>query len=348
MNIAKRISLALALPVLIVTAIAIVSWWQVARVVSASEFMADNVAPSFAALSHFSRVINRVENVMMSEVLDDEAALHARRHADFDAAVAAGRTSLHQYLVADPEDGRLLAAVALAYGQWTEAAREAMATGARIDRAAAVRFLVGEVAARARRLDTALDAIVAYNEVLSRRARAAGEVAAAEAQHRQVAQVLVVLLLSIGLGLVVVKTIGGPIRELNAAVIAVASGDYERRVPFLTRTDETGALARSLETLRLAAAALTQQREVKAWVVGAIATLQGETDKAAFGERVLELLFSILPARSAQLFVTEEDGVTLRRVTSRGVSPWLSKCSPFASRGNPARGDPDRIVDPQS
>jgi len=321
MNIAKRISLALALPVVIVTAIAVVSWWQVARVVSESEFMTDTVAPSFVALSHFSHAINLVEDVVLLEVLDDEAAVHAQRHAEFAAAVEDGRASLGRYRVADPEDARQLAAVALAFGQWIAAAEDAMTTVGRGDRAAAMRALMGEVAAREADLQGALDEIVAFNEVLSRRAGAAEHAAAHVAEQRQVVLVLGVLLLSIALGLVVVRTIVGPLRALTATVIAVAQGDYERVVPYRARTDETGALARSLETLKLAAAEIAQQRQVKAWLARAIASLQAATTKEALGANVLELLFAAVPVGRARVFVVEEDGTTLRQLAARPAGP---------------------------
>lgn len=52
------------------------------------------------------------------------------------------------------------------------------------------------------------------------------------------------------LGYVVTRTIAGPIRRLTRTVQAIASGQTDQRVPFVTQRDEIGRMAVSIETLR--------------------------------------------------------------------------------------------------
>ena len=94
------------------------------------------------------------------------------------------------------------------------------------------------------------------------------------------------------LGYRMVRRIAEPIRDLQASVEVIASGDYQNEVPFTDATDETGGLARSIAVLKRGAQEMDEQRWVKAHVSAITGDLQGATSLADFGER---LLSGVLP-----------------------------------------------------
>jgi two-component system phosphate regulon sensor histidine kinase PhoR len=59
---------------------------------------------------------------------------------------------------------------------------------------------------------------------------------------------LVASLLLVGIGYGLVRHVVGPVRELNSAALAMASGDYRQRA-FVSNRDELGALARSFNRM---------------------------------------------------------------------------------------------------
>ncbi len=61
-----------------------------------------------------------------------------------------------------------------------------------------------------------------------------------------------------------IRRIVTPVRALDASVKRIAAGEYDKAVPFTDATDETGGLARSVDVLKHGAAAMDEQRWVKA------------------------------------------------------------------------------------
>jgi signal transduction histidine kinase len=62
--------------------------------------------------------------------------------------------------------------------------------------------------------------------------------------------VLASLIIIVGLGMAVARTISGPLNEVIRGMKAIVSGDYDRDVSGLDAGDEIGAMARSLEVFR--------------------------------------------------------------------------------------------------
>ena len=111
-----------------------------------------------------------------------------------------------------------------------------------------------------------------------------------------------------------------PIQALNASVRAIAAGEYGNEVPFTRATDETGGLARSVDALKQGAAAMDDQRWVKANVSRVTGKLQGATSLAEFGQRLLSDLVPMLGGGVAGFYVPDDGAPELRRVATYGMA----------------------------
>ena len=97
-------------------------------------------------------------------------------------------------------------------------------------------------------------------------------------------------------------------------------GDYEQEVPFTRATDETGGLARSVDVLKQGAAAMDEQRWVKANVSRVTGALQGAVSLEAFGQRLLSDLVPMLGGGAAGFYVLDDSQAGLRRVATYGMA----------------------------
>ena len=116
---------------------------------------------------------------------------------------------------------------------------------------------------------------IAHNQNL---ASAAGEAVVAsleDARRDNRIALALALVLSGGLGLLTFRKIVRPVRALRGSVESIASGHFGEAVPFTAANDETGSLARSIDILRRGAAAMEDQRWVKANVAALTGGLQG-------------------------------------------------------------------------
>ena len=111
-----------------------------------------------------------------------------------------------------------------------------------------------------------------------------------------------------------------PIQALDASVRAIAAGEYGKEVPFTRATDETGGLARSVDVLKQGAAAMDEQRWVKANVSRVTGELQGAASLAEFGQRLLSDLVPMLGGGAAGFYVLDESHSELRRVATYGMA----------------------------
>ena len=112
-----------------------------------------------------------------------------------------------------------------------------------------------------------------------------------------------------------------PIRALDGSVKTIAAGDYQRAVPFVDASDETGGLARSIDVLKQGAAAMDEQRWVKSNVSRLTGRLQGATSLTEFGQHLLSDLVPTLGGGVAAYYVLDNgDGEVLRRVAAYGMA----------------------------
>src|SRR6185436_5487601 len=121
------------------------------------------------------------------------------------------------------------------------------------------------------------------------------------------------------LGFVTFRRIVTPIQALEASVKTIAGGDYQKAVPFVRATDETGGLARSIDVLKKGAAAMDEQRWVKSHVSALTGALQGAASLEEFGRRLLSDLVPMLGGGIAGFYIVDESLAHLQRVAAYGL-----------------------------
>ena len=151
------------------------------------------------------------------------------------------------------------------------------------------------------------------------RSRAALESVTASRWRILVANSAAILLAGV-LGFLTIRRIVTPIRALDASVNRIAAGDYDKAVPFTDATDETGGLARSVDVLKKGAAAMDEQRWVKANVSRLTGVLQGAASLETFGQRLLSDLMPMLGGGVAGFYVLDDGQSELRRVATYGIA----------------------------
>jgi two-component system sensor histidine kinase/response regulator len=131
---------------------------------------------------------------------------------------------------------------------------------------------------------------------------------------------IVALVLTGLLGLLTFIRIARPVQALDASVRTIASGEYDKAVPFTDARDETGGLARSIDILKQGAAAMDEQRWVKENVSRLTGRLQGAASLAEFGERLLSDLVPTLGGGVAGFYVLDDNAARLHRVAVYGLA----------------------------
>ena len=139
-------------------------------------------------------------------------------------------------------------------------------------------------------------------------------------ESRLVAATVIVLVLSAFLGWWTFRKTAIPVRALQTSVESIAQGDYSKEVPFRAATDETGALARSVQVLKQGSAAMDEQRWVKSNAATLTGDLQGATSLADFGQRLLSGLVPLLGGGVAAFYATDGDGLRSRRIAGYGLA----------------------------
>jgi signal transduction histidine kinase/CheY-like chemotaxis protein/HAMP domain-containing protein len=122
------------------------------------------------------------------------------------------------------------------------------------------------------------------------------------------------------LGFLTFRRIVTPIRALESSVTTIAAGDYAKAVPFVNAPDETGGLARSIDVLKQGAAAMDEQRWVKAGVSRLTGALQGAASLPEFGQRLLSELVPMLGGGVAGFYLFDEKNDLLHRVSGYGLA----------------------------
>src|SRR5262249_27783085 len=155
-------------------------------------------------------------------------------------------------------------------------------------------LLNGTTAELGRRLAKMSDEWLQYNNNLAINATHAVVEVVNSSRWKFILASVVAIVLTGLLGFLTSRSIVKPVHALEASVKTIAAGDYTREVPCTKSTDETGGLARSIDVLKQGAAAMDQQRWVKANSSKLAGELQGASSLAAFGQRLLSNLVPML------------------------------------------------------
>ena len=129
---------------------------------------------------------------------------------------------------------------------------------------ASATFFMGDVDAQFTRLADGLDKYKAQAETAAAQFATRAIETANAARTAFLVGVTLAVAISLGVMVVVARSIGRPVVQLTATMSAMAADDLERDIPALAQRDEIGAMARAVEVLRrnsLNARALAGERD---------------------------------------------------------------------------------------
>jgi signal transduction histidine kinase/CheY-like chemotaxis protein/HAMP domain-containing protein len=323
MTIARRLIILLAVPLAALAGMAIFIRLQFAQVEMRSRFVSEYQIPSIAVLGNLSRTMEGLRVTLRSHLLSTNRSEQAKIRAAFDAGEAEVNRLLAYYgdkLISDDQDRRLFDDYRKFSGEYIANAKRGMAMSAEGNRDEAIEFLNSSMTGLGERLNRASSEWIGHNEELATAAGKAVMTQVADSRWKMTSANAVALLLTGGLGYLTFRRIVKPIRALESSVKTIAAGDYAVEVPFTDGMDETGGLARSIEVLKQGAAAMDQQRWVKASAAIVTGALQGAASLAEFGERLLSGLLPMIGGGVAGFYVLEESANQLRRSAAYGFA----------------------------
>jgi PAS domain S-box-containing protein len=271
MNIAQRLALLLAVPLLVLAGLGVFTRLQLAKVEERSQFVARSRIDALATIGNLSRSFAELRVEARNFFLARDGAGREAARRQFETSEAELRELENQYadhLVFSDEGRRLLGEFRTLSKSWVADVKQGMALVDTGQRDEAIDLMEGKAAATSVRLNDILREWIANNRELA--ATAGDEAVRAIEGFRTdlTLAIAVTALLTAGLGFATRRRIVHPIRGLESAVHTIAAGDYAREVPFTAANDETGGLARSIDLLRQAAAQtqtlLTQTKQQEA------------------------------------------------------------------------------------
>ncbi len=338
MTIARRLIILLVVPLVAFIALGIFNWFEIENIKSQTRFVTQPGLPRLATLGNLARTFTELRVDVRDNVMATNDTERARFEAAFDRDETNLRTLMQQYadnMVSDSRDRRMMDDYRALTQNYLIDARQAMAMSAQGHREEARAYLTQNWQVDAK-LGTALSKNnpyglgqgigqatsewIQYNRQLADTAGASTMKSIEDYRHNMVIAACVALLLSAVVGLLTFKKIVGPIRGLQRTVNAIARGDYSQEVPCTKAADETGDLARAIDVLKQGAAAMDEQRWIKASAAKITAELQGAGSCAEFGQRLLSGLVPLLGGGVAGLFLFDERSSHLRRIATFGLN----------------------------
>jgi PAS domain S-box-containing protein len=346
-TIARRLIILLVVPLVAFIALGIFNWFEVENVKTQTRLVTQVQVPSLATLGNLARTFAELRVDVRDDVLATNDTGRAKSEAAFNRDETNLDDLLRQYadsMVSDSRDGRMLDDYKVLTRNWLTDARKVMALSAQGRTEEARVYLTRnwlidakQVSVQGRREDfgantndnvyalgqsigEATSNWIQYNRQLADTAGASVMNSIEVYRHNMVIAASVALLLSAVVGSLTFKKIVGPIRGLQRSVNAIARGDYAQEVPCTKAGDETGDLARAIDVLKQGAAAMDEQRWVKASAAKITADLQGAGSCADFGQRLLSGLVPLLGGGVAGVFLFDEKAAQLRRVAAFGLN----------------------------
>lgn len=324
MNIAKRLMLLLAVPLLALLLVGSILDRQLRTLLDYSRNVADLQLPGVVQIG----VITRVHSELRVNLRDFLLAQSAKKRGEALASFRSTETELRRLLVAyadtliaDEEDRRLLISFRNLMTEWTAQALQLMAlveAGQRGDEE--YMRIFATLPALGDRVHKVAMEWAEHNERLASQVGRSMVTATNDTRRDWWLTSLVAVVVTVALGFWTLRRIVVPLRAVESSVKAVAAGDYAQVVPFTQATDETGSLARSVDVLKHAAAAMDEHRWVSANSAKLTGAVAGATTQTVFGERLLSELVPILGGGVASLYTFDQEATYLQRVAAFGLA----------------------------
>ncbi len=306
MTIARRLLILLGVPLLALATIGFFLWRQLAAIETGTLIVAEKRTESLQLVGNISRGFTEGRVLVRSCLLartPEERAAAVSSFAETKKEVGALLERYGDTAISGDRDRRFYDEYRRLSGEWTAGAEKLMALAV----AGRVEEAVAELGGRNAEIGERLSAISAewirHNEEEAKRAGNLAAEAIEASRRRLLVSTSLGLLLSAIVGILTFRRIATPIRALQETVETIAAGDYSRSVPFTGASDETGALARSIDVLKGGASAMEDQRWVKAGVARLAGEVQEADSLAELGERFVSGLVPLLGGGVAAFYL---------------------------------------------
>ncbi|MCC6353844.1 MAG: response regulator [Verrucomicrobiae bacterium] len=332
MTIARRLIILLAVPIAALLGLGVFLHFQMDRIETRTRFVIENQMPGVATVGNITRNLSGLRVQMRDHLLATNAADQAEIRASFEKGESELSGLLRSYadgLISDERDRRILNEFLDLYHEWRTEARRVMVLAGEGRREEAAALLQGEVGDLGRRINEAAGAWIKHNEELATETGRMAKGAVADTTWKWRLANAAALLLTAFLGFRTVRRIVKPVRALESSVRAIAAGDYAKGVPFTEAQDETGGLARSIDVLKQGAAAMEEQRWVKAGAAKIMCELQAAATLEEFGGRLLSGLVPALGGGVAAFYLCENGAGRLRRIAAYGLADGAGAAEGF-------------------
>jgi len=322
MTIAKRLMVLLTVPLLALLGLGVFIRFQLAEIEARSRFVAESRITALATLGNLSRGFSELRvNVRSYLLATTDAQRRAARAAFDDDEQDVGRllSTYADGLVLSDRERRLLSDFQSLGREWITEAKQAMVLVNEGRGADAAVLINGHVTELGFRLSGVSNEWIALDQQSA--ATAGQESLAVIDRFRRdmfIANSTAFFLTAV-LGFLTFRRIVTPIHALETSVKTIAAGDYGKAVPFVDAADETGSLARSVDVLKQGAAAMDQQRWVKAGVSEITGELQGAHSLAEFGGRLLSSLVPMVGGGVGAFYLLDASREQLNRVSAYGL-----------------------------
>jgi signal transduction histidine kinase/CheY-like chemotaxis protein/HAMP domain-containing protein len=323
MTIAKRLTLLLAVPLLIILGIGLATRQELSRIETSTRYVAESRVVALARIGDITRKFAEMAVSTRNSILETDPSLRAAMQAKADAARIEIRLLLDDYgknWVGSAKGGEYFHEFQEVCEEWMVKVDEAkaLAVAGRTDEAKAI--LTDQATPRGERLSQISKEWTQLNETLATTAGRTAIESIEKSKRNQIFSVGGALVLSGCLGWLTFRKIIHPIRALQTSVETVASGDYAKEVPFTQFTDEVGALARAVDVLKDGAAEMEEQRWIKSHAARLTGELQAVASLKEFGEHLTAGLVPILGGGVAGFYMFDSASGRLARVASYGLA----------------------------
>jgi two-component system, sensor histidine kinase and response regulator len=322
MTIARRLTILLAVPLAALLGLGVFTRLQLSKVEERSRFVAESRIVALATLGNLSRNFAELRVDVRSYLLATNSAQRLSARTAFEEDERDVESLVQKYadhLVVSDQGRRLLGDFQSLSREWIAAAKQVMSLADEGRREEAVALLSGRVAELGGRVSAVSGEWIRNNEAVASEAGKDAIQAIEDFRGRMLVANSVAVLLTALLGYLTFRRIVKPVQALETSVKSIAAGDYAKEVPFTQAADETGGLARSIDVLKQGAAAMDEQRWVKAHASKLTSDLQGAVSLAEFGQRLLSGLVPLLGGGVASFFLLEEQTGRLRRLAAYGL-----------------------------
>jgi PAS domain S-box-containing protein len=323
MNLAKRLVLLLAVPLVALLVVGGILDLQLRAIEKRGTYVAELQLPSVAVIGNITRKHAELRVDLRDYLLAPGDKERAKALAEFRTTEKELEQLLDQYsdaLISDERDRRLLGDFRELTGQWIAGANKVIALAAAGQRQEALDRLFDTLPALGERSRKVSGEWVEHNERLAREASRSTVTSTSEARWKWWVANALAAVVSVALGYWTFRRIVLPLRSVETSVKAIAAGDYAHEVPFTQAADETGNLARSVQVLRQSAEAMAEHRWVSASAAQLLGGLPGATTLAEFGRRFLSELMPIVGGGVAGFYVFDESSARLRCVATFGLA----------------------------